>query len=284
MLWDRDVGRLILITFALFATLFFVIRPQYDVYAHCWSIFGALPRPLPPNLPTFEPRNLTRHIVTGGLSQDPPPWLLRMPENIDYTYYPVLNNSTGYVNKGHEAMFYLQYIIDHYARLPDLMVFVHDHRRAWHNSDVADRSILHLLRDLQWEYASQEGFANLRCQQKPNCPVILPLHGLITSGKMENIFHEAWKNLFEAESGHLQPEIAATCCAQFVVSKSAVHGRSLQFYEAAKEWIMQSSSTDWAIGRVFEYSWHMIFGKPAIHCPDQLTCRKNLYGYDLEEF
>lgn len=285
MPWPLEQSKLVLAVVALTTTIFFVLRPHYNVYAHRWSLLNPLPIPEPSTLPAFEPQNVTRHIITGGLSTKPPPWLSRMPDNMDFTYYPVLDNSTEYNNKGHEAMFYLQFIIDNYnsEQLPDYMVFVHDHRRAWHNSDVSDRSILHLLRDLRWDYVKQEGFVNMRCQQKPNCPSILPLHGVLMAGKMETIFHDARTNLFQSEFGHKET-IAATCCAQFVVSKEAVRGRSLQFYKDAKAWIINSENTDWAIGRVFEYSWHIIFGKPAIHCPDQETCRKNLYGYELESF
>jgi hypothetical protein len=35
------------------------------------------------------------------------------------------------VNKGQEAWCYLQFIADHYARLPKRVVFLHDHRDSW---------------------------------------------------------------------------------------------------------------------------------------------------------
>lgn len=285
--FGAGIGQYLLASVALLATLLFIVlNPFYNVHTHRWTTNKLLfEAPTPPRLSEFSPTDVTRHLITGGLSREPPSWLSRLPENLDYTYFPVLDNSTGYINKGHEAAFYLQYIIDHYndEHLPDFMVFVHDHRRAWHNSDVADRSILHLLRDLQWDYVRQEGFVNLRCQTKPNCPSILPLHGLLTPGKMETIFHDAWAALFQPEFGEM-PAIAATCCAQFVVSKQAVHQRPLQFYESAKRWILDSESSDWSIGRVFEYTWHIIFGKSAIHCPEQATCRRDLYGYERGEF
>lgn len=236
-----------------------------------------------PHLKAFRPTGVSRTLITGGLSPDPPSWLRSLPSDMTTAYYPVYDNSTGYVNKGNEAMFYLGFIIQHYDALPDFMVFVHDHRRAWHNSDATDRSILRLLEDLRWEYVREQGFVNLRCQRKPNCPSIVSLHGFMRPGKIETFFETAWADLFQAEFGPM-PQIAATCCAQFVVTRDAVHARPLEFYRQIRAWILESPGTDWQVGRVLEYTWHIIFGRPFIHCPDEATCRRNLYGYEPEPF
>ena len=38
-------------------------------------------------------------------------------------------------NKGRESMAYLTYLIDHYDKLPENMVFLHSLRYQWHNED-----------------------------------------------------------------------------------------------------------------------------------------------------
>lgn len=239
---------------AIILTLLFVfLQPRYDVQSHHWRVHGSqILQPDNAILTNFSPPNVTRVIVAGGLRMESPEWFSQLPKNIQPKYYPVRDSSSGYVNKGHEAMFYLQYIIDHYDHLPDFMVFVHDHHRAWHNSDVTDRSIIHLLGDLKWDYVASEGFVNLRCVSNPNCPYIEPLQGHLTTGDMKNFFDEAWATLLEPEFGP-QTEIAATCCAQFVVTRETVRLRSLEFYKRAKSWILLSRGSDWEIGRVFEY-------------------------------
>lgn len=200
----------------------------------------------------FTPTNVSRIIIAGGLSREKPGWFSQLPENMMQKYYPVRDTSSGYINKGHEAMFYLQYIIDHYETLPDFMVFVHDHHRAWHNSDVTDRSTIHLLRDLKWTYVATQGFVNLRCIGDPNCPTIEPLGGYLQVGDMKDFFEAAWKELLEPEFGP-QPTLAATCCAQFVVTRDTVITKPKEFYVRAKDWIVASDGSDWQIGRVFEY-------------------------------
>ncbi|CCG81516.1 Putative uncharacterized protein [Taphrina deformans PYCC 5710] len=233
------------------------------------------------SLPATE--DYSKMLITGGLDSKAPSWISMLPKDMDATYFPVLDSSSNYVNKGHEAMFYLRYIVDNFDALPKYMVFVHDHKRAWHNSDSTDRSIVHLLSDVQWSFVEQEGFVNLRCQRKPNCPSILPLQGFVRAGKMETFFEEAWSDVFEEEFGPLG-QIAATCCAQFAVTRDAVHLRSLEFYQNLIHWLEDSDGTDWQLGRVLEYTWHIIFGKSLINCPDADVCRSNLYGYHPELF
>lgn len=284
----RWITRLVIASLGLALVVFFVLaRPHYDADAHAWRYHETRSSTDVPSavvqMSDFTPDNVTRTLVTGGLDDVGPAWLSLLPTNMDHVYYPVLRDPETYTNKGHEAMFYLRYIVDNYDALPNFMVFVHNHKRAWHNSDVTDRSILHLLTDLRWDFVAQEGFVNLRCQSKPNCPSILPLSGFVRAGKMENFFERAWEDVFEDEFGPLG-QIAATCCAQFAVTREAVHGRPREFYRSLVAWLERSGGTDWQLGRVLEYTWHILFGKDPIHCPDADVCRANLYGYRTEEF
>lgn len=275
--------RFLISALALSTLLLFACFPtHYDINAHAWSTARNNTTPEQLQLPLSLPLNITRTLVTGGLEPKAPAWLAKLPPNIDVWYRPVLDSSDGYVNRGHEAMFYLTYIIDHYDRLPDFMIFVHDHARAWHNSDVPDRSFLHLLADVRWSFVAERGYVNMRCRRSPNCPAIDQIHPSLFGrpGKMQRFFELSSPSLLLPGNGG--GPIAAPCCAQFIVSRADVLRNELGFYLRARDWIVESEGTDWQIGRVFEYTWHIIFGRPRVDCPEEETCRKELYGYDRQ--
>lgn len=73
-------------------------------------------------------------------------------------------------NKGHEVMVYLTYMIDHYEDLPDVSIFMHSHRYAWHNNDLLDQDAAQMIRYLSAERVTREGYMNLRCHWDPGCP------------------------------------------------------------------------------------------------------------------
>ncbi|KAH7134034.1 hypothetical protein EDB81DRAFT_886838 [Dactylonectria macrodidyma] len=68
-------------------------------------------------------------------------------------------------NKGNEAMTYLTYLIDHYDDLPEVMVFMHGHRTAWHNNALIRRSSSLTVNKLRPEAVIQNGFVNLACDK-----------------------------------------------------------------------------------------------------------------------
>lgn len=73
-------------------------------------------------------------------------------------------------NKGHEVMIYLTWIIDNYADLPDVAVFMHAHRYAWHNSDMLDLDAVQMIQRLNRNRVLREGYMNMRCHWDPGCP------------------------------------------------------------------------------------------------------------------
>ena len=68
-------------------------------------------------------------------------------------------------NKGREAMAYLTFIIDHYNKLPDFMVFMHGDYRAWHQIEPSP----YILSALNLSYVEALGYANLRCGKMLYC-------------------------------------------------------------------------------------------------------------------
>ncbi|OJD15808.1 hypothetical protein ACJ73_08944 [Blastomyces percursus] len=82
------------------------------------------------------------------------------------------NALTAPINKGHESMAYLSYIIDNYHILPSIIAFLHAHRsgflQAWHvDAPLHDNVVA--MRTLRIDYVQHSGYVNLRCNWNPGC-------------------------------------------------------------------------------------------------------------------
>ena len=161
-------------------------------------------------------------------------------------------------------MAYLTYIIDHYDSLPSIIAFVHPHHSgflsAWH-TDTPLHSNVNTLNSLRLSFLEKNGYANLRCNWNPGC--------LKKHRKNEHVTAEIWRSIFngtstDTGSQEAPPEVGAACCAQFAVSRSQVMQRPLSDYEHFRQWIFDTDMTDAKSGRVFEFLWHVIFGKEAV--------------------
>lgn len=164
-------------------------------------------------------------------------------------------------NKGKEAMAYLTYIIENYTSLPSIVVFLHSHQsgysHGWH-TDAWGYSNVRAVRSLQLNYVRKNGYVNLRCSWSPGCK---PKHRFNA-----HVTPEIWRELFGngAKEQEVPQQIGAACCAQFAVSKEQVLSRDLNEYVHFRRWILDSELGDGKSGRVFEFLWHVIFGKDAV--------------------
>ncbi|KAI5257446.1 hypothetical protein E4T42_00923 [Aureobasidium subglaciale] len=184
----------------------------------------------------------------------------------------------------HEANVYLTYILDNYHNLPSTIASVHAHGKgypqAWH-TDAEDNSHVRSLQQLNVEFVSRNGYANLRCIAIPGCPdEVQPFREPYKEDrKHEHALPEVWRYIFKNDD---VPHVVSTpCCAQLAVSKDQVLERPLTFYMRAHQWLMCTSlddDDDDTNGRVFEYLWHVIFGQAAVYCPDLQQCYKDVYN------
>ncbi|KAL3480432.1 hypothetical protein BJX99DRAFT_254423 [Aspergillus californicus] len=185
------------------------------------------------------------------------------------------------VNKGHESMAYLTYLIDHYHTLPSTIAFIHPHRAgflmAWH-VDAPLHDNVAALRSLQLDFVKQAGYVNLRCNWNPGCNQNHRYNRHVTQ--------DVWRDIFEGTSTppvnstssssisasepstpkflNVPTEVAAACCAQFAVSRDQVLSRPREDYIKIRQWILDTDKTDAASGRVMEFLWHVIFGKESV--------------------
>ncbi|KAI1322163.1 hypothetical protein F5Y16DRAFT_387323 [Xylariaceae sp. FL0255] len=207
---------------------------------------------------------------------------------VDKFTLPFTSISTGHLtvpkNKGREAMVYLTYIIDNYDRLPQMMLFLHASRFAWHNDDP-DYDALAPLRNLQTSHLQTVGYVNLRCVWTIGCPAeIRPVADAAKTkaeGKGKKVtaafaYLEAFKELLP---GIPVPDIVAvSCCSQFGVTREMVRARSLAEWTRWRQWLLDTPLEDAVAGRVFEFAWHIIFGKDPVHCPLAADCYCNVFG------
>lgn len=118
--------------------------------------------------------NYTRNLVVAKTTEEKADWLdtanlgdvKKMVYVVDDHHAPLHPP----INKGHEVMVYLSYIIDHYDDLPDVSIFMHSHQYSWHENDLLGFNAAEMIKRLSSERVQREGYMNLRCHWMPGCP------------------------------------------------------------------------------------------------------------------
>ncbi|KAH7329465.1 hypothetical protein B0I35DRAFT_456822 [Stachybotrys elegans] len=185
------------------------------------------------------------------------------------------------VNKGREAMVFLTYIIDRYDSLPGNVIFHHAERFQWHN-DNPDYDALPLLQRFRIDALKEEGYINLRCVWVLGCPAEIkpkldqspPVEGEPVHAK--HVYKAAYEELFPDLD--VPDVIGVTCCSQFAVRRETIRRRPREDYVRYRDWLMTTKLGDDLSGRVLEYSWHVVFGKESVHCPNAGDCYCRTYG------
>lgn len=177
-------------------------------------------------------------------------------------------------------MIYLTYIIENYERLPDISIFIHSDRWAWHNNELMENDLAGMIRYLNPAKVIRDGYMNLRCHWDPGCPNWLYL---VDEALQDNIqkqeeraIAEHWHELFPMDQ---MPDILSQpCCAQFALSRERMLAIPKQRYMFLKSWILRTPLDDYRSGRVFEYLWQFIFTGNAEVCPAMNACYCDGYG------
>ena len=184
-------------------------------------------------------------------------------------------------------MAYLTYIIDHYPTFPDVVLFFHPHKTAWHNNIMHDISTPTTILRLKDEHVIRQGYFNTRCHLDPGCPNWLhvdrwpiffslrykPEEPFLTS----KLFHE-----MHGKEVSVPKAISQPCCAQFAVSGQRLAERPLSDYVHYRDWILNTELKDETSGRLMEYSWQYIFGGKFEYCPGMHGCYCSGYGVCFE--
>lgn len=154
-------------------------------------------------------------------------------------------------NKGREAASYLRWIISNYEKLSDYVVFVHAHRESPHCSGKIDDRINALLFAQDYCNINTQPAIKL-VEQCPECFSILRRATPVLSGLLRMPIEPA--------------QIFCRCCAQFYVSKQALHRYSLNDYRAMYAWLCGTDMPSRESAIAFEYVWHIIFTGNHVDC------------------
>lgn len=181
-------------------------------------------------------------------------------------------------NKGHEVMIYLTYIIDHYAALADVNIFMHSHQFAWHNDDLLDQNAEIMVKRLSAERVQREGYVNLRCHWHPGCPDWMhPGATEVDFNKQEEVLlAKSWSELFPMDE--IPDVLAQPCCAQFAISADRIRQMPLSRYVFFRDWLLRTPLSDALSGRVWEYVWHYLFTGQNVMCPKEHICYCDGFG------
>jgi hypothetical protein len=162
--------------------------------------------------------------------------------------------------------------VENYDNLPDVVVFIHSHQKHKHGTkrgrvfEGIDYDNFQSIKALKLDFVKRNGFTNLRCLSNPGCPAEIqpfrPEEERDPLRPQERAMASAWTELFQDDKVPLI--LAAPCCAQFAVSREQIWQRSKVEYERFLTWVFDTPLDDFTSGRVFEYLWHVIFGKDPI--------------------
>lgn len=205
---------------------------------------------------------LTKTLVVARLKKADTSWIDKELPDVPTAIYVVDDPSAELTvpkNKGHEAMVYLTYIIDHYDNLTDVSIFTHSDQITWHNNDLADSDLVKMINRLDLAWIQKLGYANLRCHQGPGCPEGLHLdqNSNDINRPEQVIFKTVWPELHPLLP--VPTSIAHPCCAQFAVSRDAIYNHPREQYLTWREWLLNTKLEDRISGRIWEYTWHFIF-------------------------
>lgn len=247
-----------------------------------------------PGVPKPTGQSYSRILVMGRLGSEDISWVARELPDLPTKIYrvdevPSNNNASSGLptNKGHEAMVYLTYIIDHYASLPDVVLFFHPHQHAWHNNILLDIDTAKTIKLLSSAHVTRQGYFNSRCHLDPGCPDWLHVDrpkwrwDLVHKPEEPKLTSQLFHDLHGADVP-IPEAISQPCCAQFAVSRDRIIQRPRDFYVRYRDWILRTDLADKDSGRLLEYSWQYIFTGNFEFCPNTHQCYCDGYGICFE--
>lgn len=234
-----------------------------------------------PGVPKPLGSTYSRVMVIPRLQSDNISWVSDELPDVDTAVY-IANDPLAELhppkNKGHEVMIYLSYIINHYDALPDILIFMHAHRWTHHNNALLAYDAAEMVRGLNSDYVTREGYVNMRCHWSPGCPDWL--HSGNSRESLEKqeevVLSKCWSELFPSDP--LPAALGQACCAQFALSKERVLSIPLSRFVFYRDWITRTPLSDYISGRIWEYSWQFLFTGQHIYCPAEHICYCGGFG------
>jgi len=168
------------------------------------------------------------------------------------TAVPGPNTYVVPVNKGVEASAFLQYVIDHWGRLPKWTFFTHaDEYSAHHEGSLSER--------LAEAAASGRKYFNINSMKNP-CTVGFQYRQVPEFQRWVRDYLEPWLDFSQMNPDWFQ---GSTCCAQFLVHRDQIYQHPVAFYRKLYDWLTEEDDLEGGeseAGRFMEWSWHAIWG------------------------
>ena len=223
---------------------------------------------------------ISRSLVVASVVRENTEWVRDEFPGLRAFVYVVDNPHAPFTtpkNKGNEAMAYLTYIIDNYDALPDVSIFVHAHKSAWHDDALVGGGTAEALRRLRDAHVVRQGYFNLRCSWSPGCPAELDLTKPAgNSTAQETKMKAAWHELHPDDP--LPDVMAQPCCAQFAASRTRIREVPLWRWVHYRDWLLATDLDDYHSGRVWEYTWQYVLAGESVFCPAPEVCYCEGYG------
>lgn len=103
-----------------------------------------------------------------------------------------------------------------------------------------------------------------------------PAQATTDESVVEAVLAQNWPQLFPDLP--LPEVLSQPCCAQFAVSRDRILAHPRRRYEELRAWLLATDLADYYSGRVFEYTWQVLFAGTAVHCPSMRACYCDGYG------
>jgi len=178
-------------------------------------------------------------------------WLTEL--QVPYVIYSKSIKEHNFIdfNKGQEIPMYLKFIIDWYDKLPDKILFYHDHL----NSPHQDTDSVTIINNVNWELDEYFSVNKREWYQT-----------IDKNSKVEPMglkwVQDCWY-LFEKHLPAVD-NLTFFSGAQFVIKKELILQYDKTYYQYLYNWIKETDISNYITSRVFEYMWHYIFTKKNI--------------------
>jgi hypothetical protein len=143
-------------------------------------------------------------------------------------------------NKGSEASSYLEYIIKNYDNLTNITVFVHGHRNSYHHNENMDEKINRISFNAAYMNINEGPMYGVGPDEL--ILSLLPTFGELLIGepiKPQSLWFRG--------------------SAQFYVHIDLIKRHPKEKYIALHKYLMDSPHHSYYTGRLFEYTWHLLF-------------------------
>jgi hypothetical protein len=216
------------------------------------------------------------HLVLHHFRED-----LSWLQNIKYPYSIYsrsLQNSKDTVHlnhdKGVEAYAYLQYIVDNYDALPEVVIFVHGHRQSWHQDGNIDDILNNLKFDKSF-YNFNNCYINPMSRGEDETVVSHYFPRFKDSCLFRKSYklwmEDTWEELF-LKRIELPERFECKAGAQFYTTREKILQHPKWFYEHMLRWLMETDIDErlrvskdkqtldsQVSGRIMEFNWHLLF-------------------------